>query len=173
MTSLTGSTSTLDISTRPPISDAKRIQLEHARVAALQARRSKQCSRLETKITELRALMGTLHGSQIDRISNAMIAREDRHRDILEQINQNMRSIRSALENTTHATPRAATSHAAPASTPTPRKRTPPRDRGIDDDVRSVASSTSSFSGMPVHVAELVEAVKRRTDEQFRRKDQR
>lgn len=63
------------------VSQEKLDQLANARDQSVKSRHDKLRSKLERKIDELDVLLGNLRRSQIDRIGNALIEIEQRHRE--------------------------------------------------------------------------------------------
>lgn len=70
-----------DIKNKSGISEAKRKQLALAREKAIVSRRIQQKINLEARLSKLKQVLGGLDSEQLDRITNAMLQREDRLRE--------------------------------------------------------------------------------------------
>ena len=77
--SSTGSLSSIREAVRSPpkeISDLKRAQLTSARAAAVVSRKKKQATNLETRLHEVRSILGEVSHGQADRIFDVLQAQE-------------------------------------------------------------------------------------------------
>ena len=80
---------------------AQKAQLARARETALYNRRSKLKTKLELRLSELRAQLGDLGSDQLQRVVTKLVETEDHHRsklaDLTEKINKRLQSIHEEL----------------------------------------------------------------------------